>query len=234
MQEYGRSIRPGMLETVPLSAERLDLIKKTYACLTLSVVAAFFGAYVGSSSSFVLSLFTKWYGWVLAMILINAIPQVAIACRHNPVLGTMGLVADGFFAGIILGPAVYVAGRMATGGNILFNAVAITFGIFIAVTLFVWVSKRQFSPPRYLMGGIFLSLIVAVAVNMIAPIGILGLIICIGLGIFGMLVLLYATSGILYDESIDHPIIGALMLFSGIFNVFVAVLQILTMFGGDD
>lgn len=234
MREYEPSIRPGMFESVSLSAERLDLVKKTYACLSLSVVAAFLGAYVGSSSSLVLGLFTRWYGWILAMILINVIPQIAIACRHNPVLGTIGLVADGFFAGIILGPAIYVAGRMATGGDILFNAVAITFGIFVAVTLFVWVSKKHYSPPRYLMGGIFVSLIVAVVVNMIAPIGILGLIICIVLGIFGVFILLYATAGILYDKSIDHPIIGAIMLFSGIFNVFVAVLHILTMFGGDD
>ena len=50
----------------------------------------------------------------------------------------------------------------------------------------------------------------------------------------GILILVYATSDILHDTSMDSPIIGALMLFAGLFNVFTMVIHLLMAFGGDD
>lgn len=48
-----------------------------------------------------------------------------------------------------------------------------------------------------------------------------------GYPLFGVLNLVYTTSNILHNPEADSPIAGALMLFAGLFNVFVAALDIL-------
>lgn len=70
-----------------LTSERAETIKKTYLLLGLSVAGAMCGGYLGAQSDALANLFTGWIGWILAMLLLNLIPRVAIAARHNPVLG---------------------------------------------------------------------------------------------------------------------------------------------------
>jgi FtsH-binding integral membrane protein len=79
-----------------LSSDRAETIKKTYLLLGLSVAGALCGGYLGAHSDALANLFTGWIGWILAMLLLNLIPRVAIAARHNPVLGVTALLADGF------------------------------------------------------------------------------------------------------------------------------------------
>src|SRR5579864_3401703 len=99
--------------TTALSPARADTIRKTYLLLGLSVVAAFCGGYVGAQSDFLIGLFTGWIGWVLAMVMLNVIPRVAIAARHDPVLGVTALVADGFVSGVVLAPILRIASYYA-------------------------------------------------------------------------------------------------------------------------
>ena len=216
------------------------MVRTAYGLLGLSVLAAVGGAYVGSTTPAIISFFTQWYGWIAALVLLNAVPYIALACRHNPVLGTGALILDGFIAGIVLGPAIAVAVLLSSGGNqgladnIVFQAGIITGVIFLAITAFVIISGKKFNAPAGLMFGIFISIIGAIALNFIFPFGsIFGLIISVAIGLFGVAILVYGTSDLLYDESVDSPIIGALMLFAGIFNVFQAVLHILLMFASD-
>src|ERR1700740_3636071 len=90
--------------TTALSERRAETIKKTYLLLGLSVTAALCGGYLGAQSDILANLFTGWIGWILALVLLNAIPRVAIAARHNPVLGLAALIADGFVSGLVLAP----------------------------------------------------------------------------------------------------------------------------------
>ena len=54
------------------------------------------------------------------------------------------------------------------------------------------------------------------------------------IGIFGVFILVNATSQVLNDTQFNEPVAGALMLFAGLFNVFVAILHILLAFTGRD
>ena len=99
--------------------------------------------------------------------------------------------------------------------------------VFAVVTMFVMSSGRTFSAPRGLMLGIFVSIAAAVVLNMFLNIGFLGILIAAGIGIMGVFILVYATSAVLNSSDADSPIPGALALFAGLFNVFVAVLNIL-------
>jgi FtsH-binding integral membrane protein len=63
--------------------------------------------------------------------------------------------------------------------------------------------------------------------NAFLNIGVLGILIAAGIGILGVFILVYATSDVLNNPEADSPIPGALILFAGLFNVFVAILNIL-------
>ena len=72
--------------------------------------------------------------------------------------------------------------------------------------------------------------------NLFLDIGFLSLVISGAIGIFGVFVLVNATSQVLNNPEYDEPVAGALMLFAGLFNVFVAILHLLLalMGRGDD
>src|ERR1017187_718323 len=104
-----------MFGTTELSQDRAETIRKTYMLLGLAVVGGCCGGYLGAQSETLASLFTGWLGWILAMVLLNVIPRVAIAARHNPVLGVSALVADGFVSGLMLAPILRFASYYAPG-----------------------------------------------------------------------------------------------------------------------
>ena len=219
------TVTENLFGTTALTAARADTIKKTYMLLGLAVAGGCCGGYLGAQSDALANLFTGWLGWILAMVLLNAIPRVAMAACHNPVLGVTALLADGFVSGLVLAPILrfasyYEAGTIQIAG-------VMTLIVFGAITLFVMSSGRTFSAPRGLMLGIFVSLIAAMVLNAFLNIGFLGIVIAAGIGIMGVCILVYATSDVLNNPYADSPIPGALILFAGLFNVFVAILNIL-------
>jgi modulator of FtsH protease len=109
-------------------------------------------------------------------------------------------------------------------------AMVMTLVVFGAVTMFVMASGRTFSAPKGLMLGISVSIIAAIVLNAFLNIGVLGILIAAGIGILGVCILVYATSEVLNNPLADSPIPGALMLFAGLFNIFVAILNILLRF----
>ena len=80
----------------------------------------------------------------------------------------------------------------------------------------------------------FFAIIGVVVLNMFLEIGFLGMLISGAIGIFGVFVLVNATSQVLNNPEYHEPVAGALMLFAGLFNVFVAILHLLLAFAGRD
>jgi modulator of FtsH protease len=211
--------------TINLTAHQAAVIKQTYLLFGLSVVSALAGGYIGATSETLARFFSGWIGWIVAILLLNAVPRIAIAARHNPVLGTGALVADGFLAGIAMSPLLWVANTMAP--SLILVALMITAFVFVGVTAYVMVSGRTFSAPRGLMAGLFFSIIGAVILNSFLNIGFVGILISVAIGAVGVFTLVFSTSSVLRTPDADSPIPGALMLFAGVFNVFVATLSIL-------
>ncbi len=149
--------------TTPLTAQSAAVIKQTYLLFGLSVFSALAGGYIGATSETLARFFSGWLGWIVAILLLNAVPRIAIAVRHNPVLGVSALVGDGFVSGIAISPLLWVARSIAP--VLIVVALAITAFVFIGVTLYVMASGRTFSAPRGLMAGIFFSVIGAIILN---------------------------------------------------------------------
>lgn len=211
--------------TLALSGEQSAVIKQTYVLFGLSVASALAGGYIGATSETLVRLFSNWTGWILAIVLLNVVPRIAIAVRHNAVLGVGALVFDGFLSGIAISPLLWIASTVAP--VLILASLAITGFVFLGVTAYVMTSGRTFSAPRGLMTGLFFAIIGAVVLNGFLELGVLGMLISFAVGAFGVFVLVYSTSSVLGTPDADSPIPGALMLFAGVFNVFVATLNIL-------
>jgi modulator of FtsH protease len=216
--------------TTTLSNTQVSVIRQTYFLLAVAVFCAMAGGYIGSTSETVLRFLTSKLGFIVALVLLNVVPWIAMACRHNPVLGVTALVADGFIAGLVLSPLLYFAGRVAP--DMILVAFLITGAVFAAITGYIFVSKREFSAPKGLMIGLFVAVTAAVVLNMFMNIGWLGVLISAGIGIIGVFGLVFSTSGVLRSSDSDSPIPGALALFAGLFNIFNAVLNLLLRLGG--
>ena len=211
--------------TTPLTAQTAVVIKQTYLLFGLSVFMAIVGGYIGATSETLARFFSGWLGWIVAILLLNIVPRMAIAVRHNHQLGVAALVFDGFISGIALSPLLWVARTLAP--QLIFAALGITAFVFAGITVYVMSTRREFSAPRGLMTGIFFSLIGAIILNSFLHIGFLGILISFGIGALGVFTIVYSTSAVLRTPDADSPIPGALMLFAGVFNVFVATLNIL-------
>ena len=232
MNQFGEmSTTERLSNTKVLTASQASVIRQTYMLLSLSVMAAMAGGYIGATSETVVRFFSNWLGWILAIVALNVIPMIAIAARNNPVLGVSALAADGFLAGLVISPLLWVASQVAPG--MILASLGVTGLVFLGITGYIFVSGRTYSAPRGLMVGMFFAIIGAVVINSFLNIGMLGILISAGIGIMGVLALIYSTSGVLNSPNADSPIPGALALFAGVFNIFVSVLNILLrVFGG--
>ncbi|MGA3188238.1 MAG: Bax inhibitor-1 family protein [Bryobacteraceae bacterium] len=225
------SVFDRMSATTVLTASQAAVIKQTYALFGIAVIAAMVGGYVGATTQAIVQFFSSWMGWIVAMLGLNFVPRIAMSARGNPALGTAALVFDGFFAGICLAPILWFASR--TQPVMILAALGITAIVFLAITGYVFTSGRTFSAPRGLMIGLFFSIIGAMILNSFLQIGFVGILIAAGIGAVGVIALVVSTSAILQSGDADSAIPGALALFAGVFNVFVATLNILLrLFGG--
>ncbi len=211
--------------TTDLTGQSAAVIKQTYLLFGLAVFSALAGGYVGATSETLARFFSGWLGWIAALLLLNVVPRIAMAVRHNHQLGVAALVGDGFISGIALSPLLWVARTVAP--ELILVALGVTASVFVGITLYVMTTRRTFSAPRGLMTGIFFALIGSVLLNSFLHIGFLGIVIGLGIGALGVFTLVYSTSAVLRTPDADSPIPGALMLFAGVFNIFVATLNIL-------
>lgn len=208
-----------------LTAQQSAVIRQTYVLFGVSVFSAIAGGYIGATTETLVRFFSTWIGWIAAIVILNVVPRIAVGVRHNPVLGVSALVLDGFLAGIAISPLLFVAAMVAP--SLILAALMITAFVFIGVTGYVMIARRTFSAPRGLMTGLFFAIIGAVVLNSFMNIGVLGILVSFAIGAFGVCVLVFSTSNVLHTPDADSPIPGALMLFAGVFNVFVATLNIL-------
>ncbi len=193
-----------LTSSTALTAQSASVIKQTYILFGLSVFCALAGGYIGATSETLARFFSGWLGWIAAIVLLNVVPYIAMAARHNPVLGVSALAGDGFLAGIAMSPLLWVARTVAP--VLILVALAITAFVFVGVTVYVMASGRTFSAPRGLMTGLFFSVIGAMILNGFLHIGAIGVLIAIAIGAIGVFTLVYSTSNVLRSPMADSPI----------------------------
>jgi len=152
---------------------------------------------------------------------------------RNSAWGLVAVFALTGFLGYTLGPILNFYLSLPNGSQVVMTALAGTGAIFLALSGYALVSRKDFS----FMGSF---LMVGILVAFLAGLGaMLFNIPMLSLAVSGMVVLLmsgmilWQTSDIIHGGETNY-IMATVTLYITIFNLFVNLLQILGIFSGDD
>jgi modulator of FtsH protease len=228
--------------------DKLAFLRKVYGLFTGSLAAAAFGAivalYAGASVSHVsvpiddyrsvtipplVAFFMNHY--IIGFLIPIAAIVGASAVRFKPGVNVAALFGATFVSGLSLGPLLFIAQVLATGGHTLSaspvrDAFLLTVLGFGGLTGYALVTKKDFS---FLGGFVSMGLWVllgAMFLNFFVGGATFGLAIAsVGVLLFGAYVL-YDTSRLLHGDNRD-PVGAALTLYLNFVNLFVFLLRIL-------
>ena len=217
--------------------DRLSFLKKVYGYFSFSLIITGIGGYVGFK--FVIGMLQRGTGRNIysIMIILAIVELVALAItwfvRKKDPINKIMLAVYSFLSGFTLGPLLAIAVLMAMGkgmaaGTLVLQALIITFLVFVGLTSYVFISKKDFS----FMGGALM----------------IGLFVLIGMGLMGLIfgfgrpmAILYSGAGalifagfMLYDTSMimrrythDEYIAGAINLQLDFVLLFMHILRLI-------
>ncbi|MCC8986537.1 MAG: Bax inhibitor-1/YccA family protein [Candidatus Contendobacter sp.] len=152
---------------------------------------------------------------------------------RNSVWGLAGVFALTGFLGYTLGPILNFYLSMRGGSQVVMTALAGTGAIFLALSAYAVVSRKDFS----FMGGFLMA---GILVAFLASLGaVLFSIPMLSLAVSAMFILLmsgmilWQTSEIIHGGETNY-IMATVTLYITIFNLFLSLLQILGVVSGDD
>lgn len=194
--------------------------RKVYAMLTVAIALATAGGYVGASIHL-----SPMVGLVLAIVSLVLIFALAAFPTGLPGLAIMYTITT--LLGMSIGPTIEHYLHMPNGPLVVFQSLLITAGIFIGLTLYAFVSKKDFS---FLGGFLFVSLLVLIlvgVVNLFVHSPMMNMLYSAGIAIIMSGYILYDTSKMIRSGE-DQAILITLSLFLDIINLFLALLNLLS------
>ncbi len=207
-----------------------SLVGKVMGLLAFSFLFAFIGAFVGSLT--IASVGTYWIVALGGLVVLFAL-QLLI---QRPGINLFLLYLFTFLEGMSLGPLVSY--YLSTGSNILGEAFLITALTTLALALYAWTTKRDFSRlGDYLFFGVILLLVVSVVGLFFGSFntGLPGLIISgFGVAIFSGYVLFYVQRAKYMADTMPNAIGLTVSLFITILNLFLYILRILAILQGGE
>ncbi len=206
-------------------AERMSFVRKVYALFFAATLFAIGGVMLSFAfpQTLLRTAFDHPYLWFFAML---GGVMGAQAVRHVPTVNLLALFGFTTLTGIVISPVIAFVARDNPAS--IFQAGALTVGIFGGLTAYVFISKRDFS---FLRGMITTGLIVIILAGLlnIFLVGSSGLAFAVAaasLLLFAGFVL-YDTSNIIRRYPTNEYVAGALSLYLDAFNIFLALLRIL-------
>ncbi|MCC6922163.1 MAG: Bax inhibitor-1/YccA family protein [Nitrosomonas sp.] len=135
--------------------------------------------------------------------------------------------------GFGLGPMLSMYASLPNGGNIIMLALGGTGVIFMGLSAYVLATRKDFSfLGGFLMVGFLLVLVAAVA-NIFLQMPVMSLMISSVVILIMSGFILYDTSRIIHGGETNY-ILATIGLYMTIFNIFISLLQLLGIMGGDD
>jgi modulator of FtsH protease len=212
------------LDTAPISTSKV--IQNTYTLLSLTLI--FSGLVAGASMALnlphpgILLTLAGYFGLLFA-----------ITKFRNQGLGIALVFALTGFMGYTLGPILNAYLSLANGGSIIMMAMGSTGAIFLGLSGYALVSRKDFS----FMGGF---LVVGILVAFLAGLAAVFLQMpMLSLAVSSMFVLLmsglilYQTSAIIHGGETNY-VMATVTLFVTIFNLFTSLLHLLGFMGGEN
>ncbi len=203
-------------------------IKQTYQLFAASLLAASAGAYIGLGMAQVIS------SWFIALVILEfALLFGLYAAKKKAGLNLILLFAFTFISGLTLAPLLTSILGMAGGGSIVANAFMLTTVAFGGLSMFAMNTKRDFSVMGKMLFITLIVVVVASLMNIFFQSSLMQLVIASVSAILFSAFILYDTQNIIKGHY-ETPIEGAIALYLDFLNLFIALLQILGIFGRDD
>ena len=217
-----RGITPAASVT---TTERLVFIKKVYSLLAMSMGTAAIGAYLGSGPLLLLVAPNMMLFFILQIALIF----FASFAARKPGLNMVALFSFTTVSGLTLGPLLY-----QVGPSIAAEAFALTAITFAGLSMYVVVSKKDFSfMSGFLMTGLIV-LVVGGLLNMFfIQSGMMHFVMSGASVLLFSGFILYDTSNIMRYYGTDEYVSATLALYLDVLNLFIALLSILGIMGRD-
>jgi modulator of FtsH protease len=208
-----------------------SLISKVMGLLAFSFIFASIGAFVGIYF-LPLSLGTYWIVAIAGLVVLIALNFLIQVQGLNLFL----LYLFTFLEGLSLSPllSAYLGGGPAYQ-NILAEAFLITAVTSLLLAVYAWTTKRDFSRlGDYLFFGVILLLVAGLFSIFFHSTFFVFLISLLGVGIFSAYVLFYVQRAKTLADTLPNAIGLTVSLFITVLNLFLYILQILTILQGGD
>lgn len=203
------------------------VLKNTYILLSMTLIFSAAMTYVGT----LLNLSN--IAGIICLVAGIALLFVTRALKNSP----FGLVSVFAFTGVMgmsIAPTMTAYLTMFSNGpQLIMTSLALTSGIFIALSAITIISKKDFSfLGKYLFIGLIVGIIASIA-NIFFQVP------ALSLGVSSMMVMIF-SGYILYDTSRiinggeKNYIMATISLYLDILNLFLHLLHILAMLTGDD
>jgi len=225
--EY-QSYRPNVSQDVALVQNRV--LRNTYFLLALSMVPTVLGALIGVQLQF--SFFAG--SPVMSLLLFLGIAwgfMYGIEKTKESGLGVALLLGFTFFMGLMLSRILQVALGFSNGGTLIALAAGGTGAIFFTLAGVASVAGRDFSNiGKFLFAGLILILVAALA-NAFLQIPALALAVSALAVVLFSAYILYDINRIVRGGETNY-ISATLAVYLDVYNIFVALLNLLMMFSG--
>ncbi|MCP3679493.1 MAG: Bax inhibitor-1/YccA family protein [Gammaproteobacteria bacterium] len=203
------------------------VLRKTYSLLACTLV---FSALAAAFSMHIQMPFMNPF---LMILLYFGLLFLTTSLRNNPVAGVVAVFALTGFLGLTLGPLLeYHIKSVPNGQQLIITALGGTGVIFFALSAYALTTKKDFSYlGGYIMVGLIAALLLGVAA-MLFHMTFLSLIISGAFILLSSALILYKTSEIVNGGETNY-IMATVTLYVALFNIFVNLLRILSVFSGN-
>ncbi|MBA3645679.1 MAG: Bax inhibitor-1 family protein [Gemmatimonadaceae bacterium] len=217
----GVSIPTGSL--VRTGEERATLVRRTYTLVFVSVLVTVFGASFGLSQPALMQWVTRHP--FLSMIGLFAPLLMATRTRQQFPANIGFVLLFTFVEGIFLSPLLYFYGRTQPG--LITEAAGLTISAFAVLTLYAFVSRRDFRPwGAFLMTGLWVLIATTVVSyffhNQTADLWLASVAVMIFSGL-----LVYDTWRLRNVYGPDDYVGAAVNIYLDLLNMFLAIIRIL-------
>lgn len=201
------------------------IIKNTYMLLSMTLIFSSLTAYISSL------LKTQHLGFAITFIIY--IPLLfMVHISRNSIWGIISIFMFTGFMGYTIGPMLnIILYGFSNGSQLIMMSLGLTGFIFIVLSAYVMITQKNF---KFLSGFLFIGLLIILTsciINLffqlpIIQITISGILVLISSGY-----ILYQTSEIIHGGERNY-ILATINLYIQIFNLFVSLLHIITLFTG--
>jgi modulator of FtsH protease len=211
---------------------QLSFLQKVYSLFLLGLVSAFAGAFVMVTNMDLARAVLPHS--IILLIVYLAVFFGCLAVRKTPGLNVAALLAFTFVSGVFITPFILFAVAQAGGSfGIVYEAAGITGSIFVGLTVYTFLTKKDFS---FLGGVVSIGLWAVLGIGFVLMIASLfhvniegaSLALAWITSVLFSLFVLYDTSRIMRTHESDEYVSAALSLYLDFLNLFLAILRILS------